>query len=73
MQPYYPVLTLLSIVVFVWLGRRLAAGRHRNRMAWGLAGAALPPLLITLYFMRPLTPEEAGDEADEDDSETAEA
>ncbi len=69
MQPYYPVLTLLSIMLFVWLGRRLAAARHRNRMAWGLMGAALPPLLIILYVLRPLTPEEA----DEDDSQGAEA
>ena len=70
MQAFYPLLTLFSIVLFVWLGRRMAATRHRNRMAWGLAAAVLPPLLVILYFMRPLTP----DEADEDEAgETAEA
>lgn len=68
MQPYYPLLTLLSIVIFVWLGRRMAGARHRNRMAWGLAGAVLPPLLLILLMLRPLTPEES-----DEDEETAEA
>ncbi len=68
MQPYYPLLTLFSIVLFVWLGRRMAATRHRNRMAWGLAGAVLPPALLILLMLRPLTPEEA-----DEDEETADA
>ncbi len=62
MQAFYPLLTLFSIVLFVWLGRRLAAARHRNRMAWGLAGAALPPVLLVLLLLRPLTPEEADED-----------
>lgn len=68
MQPYYPLLTMFSIVLFVWLGRRMAGARHRNRMAWGLAGAVVPPALLVLLMLRPLTPEEA--DADE---ETADA
>ena len=67
MQAFYPLLTLLSIVLFVWLGRRLAATRHRNRVVWGLAAAVLPPVLLVLLLLRPLTAEES----DEDEADTA--
>jgi len=67
MPVFYPLLTLFSLVLFAWLGRKLAMARNRNRMAWGLAGALLPPLLLILLMLRPLTVEEA----DEDDVEEA--
>lgn len=62
MAAFYPLLTLISIVVFVWLARRLALGRNRSVIGWGLVGAILPPALIILYVLKPLAPEEDGDE-----------
>ncbi|MGE4063282.1 MAG: hypothetical protein AB7E79_07925 [Rhodospirillaceae bacterium] len=62
MQAFYPLLTVISMTVFVWLGRRLAVARSRNAWGWALAGALLPPLLIILYALKPL-------EASEDDAE----
>ena len=62
MAAFYPLLTLISIVVFVWLARRLALGRNRNVIGWGLIGAILPPALIILYMLKPLAPEDDGDE-----------
>jgi len=62
MAAFYPLLTLISIVVFVWLARRLALGRNRNVIGWGLLGAILPPALIILYVLKPLAPEDDGDE-----------
>lgn len=62
MAAFYPLLTLISIVVFVWLARRLALGRNRNVIGWGLVGAILPPGLIILYVLKPLAPEDDGDE-----------
>lgn len=62
MAAFYPLLTLISIVVFVWLARRLALGRNRNVIGWGLVGAILPPALIILYMLKPLAPEDDGDE-----------
>jgi hypothetical protein len=62
MAAFYPLLTLISIVVFVWLARRLALGRNRNVIGWGLVGAILPPALIILYLLKPLAPEDDGDE-----------
>ncbi len=64
MAAFYPLLTLFSIVVFVWLGRKLASTRNRNVWGWALAGAALPPVLIALYFLKPVAPDaDAEDEA----------
>jgi hypothetical protein len=62
MAAFYPLLTLISIVVFVWLARRLALGRNRNVIGWSLVGAILPPALIILYVLKPLAPEDDGDE-----------
>ena len=62
MAAFYPLLTLISIVVFVWLARRLALCRNRNVIGWGLVGAILPPALIILYVLKPLAPEDDGDE-----------
>lgn len=67
MPAFYPLLTLISIIVFVWLARRLALARNRNVLGWGVAGAVLPPLLIILYALKPLAPEPS----DEDDGEAA--
>ncbi len=58
MPVYYPFLTLVSIVIFVWLGRRMALARNRNGLAWGIGGALLPPVLLVLWRLRPLTTEE---------------
>ncbi len=63
MPAYYPLLTLISVVFFVWLARRLALKRNRNVVIWGVAGAVLPPALVILYALKPLP--EDGD-ADED-------
>lgn len=64
MAAFYPLLTLISIVVFVWLARRLAVARNRNVIGWGLIGAILPPALIILYVLKPLAREDEGDEED---------
>jgi hypothetical protein len=59
MPAYYPLLTLISIIAFFWLGRRMALARNRNGLAWGIGGALLPPALLALLMLRPLTREEA--------------
>lgn len=65
MTAFYPLLTVISIAVFVWLARKLAMSRHRNVLGWAVAGAILPPLLIILYVLKPIAPDEAEDEAEE--------
>ncbi len=62
MPAFYPLLTLISIAVFVWLARRMALARNRNVLGWGVIGALLPPLLVILYALKPLTPEDEGDD-----------
>jgi len=69
MPAFYPLLTLISILVFAWLGRRLAMTRNRNVWGWSLAGAALPPLLIVLYVLKPV----AAEPRDEEDGAQAES
>ncbi len=69
MPVYYPLLTLLSIAVFAWLGRRLAKSRNRNALAWGVGGALLPPALLALVMLRPLTTAEAAEDANDDTGE----
>jgi hypothetical protein len=64
MPAFYPLLTLISIIVFVWLARRLALARNRSVMGWGLAGAVLPPSLLILYALKPLA-SEAEEEVEE--------
>jgi hypothetical protein len=63
MTAFYPLLTLISIIVFVWLARRLAIGRNRNVIGWSVAGALLPPLLVILYALKPLAADEDDDAA----------
>lgn len=63
MSAFYPLLTLISIVVFVWLGRRMAKARNRNVVGWCLAGAVFPPLLLILLALKP-APAAAPDEED---------
>jgi hypothetical protein len=53
---------LISIIVFVWLGRRLAVARNRNVIGWSVAGAVLPPLLVILYALKPLAADPDADE-----------
>ncbi|MCA0202339.1 MAG: hypothetical protein LCH56_16145 [Proteobacteria bacterium] len=62
MPAFYPLLTLISIVVFVWLARRLALARNRNVLGWSVAAALLPPLLIILYALKPIAPEDEGED-----------
>ena len=65
MQEFYPILTLVSVLVFVWLGRRMAASRNRNKLGWGVAGGLLPPTLLVLLMLKPRTAAEvAADEAE---------
>ena len=68
MPAFYPLLTLISIVVFVWLGRKLALTRNCNVWGWALAAAVLPPVLIVLFLMKPLAPD-----SDEEDGAEVEA
>jgi hypothetical protein len=51
MPTFYPLLTLVSIVLFGWLGRHLALKRNRNGLAWGIAGAIAPPALLLLFIL----------------------
>lgn len=67
MAPYYPLLTLLSVVFFAWLGRHLAIKRNRSGLLWGVGAALLPPVLLVLVLLKPL---EADDE-DEDEAAAA--
>lgn len=62
MAAFYPLLTLISIIVFVWLARKLAIARNRNVFGWGLAAAILPPAVIVLYALKPV----AADASEED-------
>jgi hypothetical protein len=61
LSKFYPLLTLISIVLFVWLGRRMALDRNRNGLAWGIGGALLPPVLLVLLMLRPLPPAETAE------------
>ncbi len=65
MTAFYPLLTLISIVVFVWLARRMALARNRNVLVWGVVGAILPPLLVVLYALKPLAAEASAEEGKE--------
>jgi hypothetical protein len=65
MAAFYPLLTLISIIVFVWLARRLAMARNRNVIGWSVAGALLPPVLIVLYALKPLAADAEDDAAGE--------
>lgn len=62
MQAFYPLLTLISITVFVWTARRLAKARNRNVLGWAVAGAILPPVLAILYFLKPAPADDAPEE-----------
>lgn len=62
MQAFYPLLTLISIVVFAGLARRMAIARNRNVPGWALAGALLPPALLILYALKPVAPEPDGED-----------
>jgi hypothetical protein len=62
---FYPLLTLISVVVFVWLGRRMAMTRNRNRLGWAIAGGLLPPALIVLLMQKPRTKAELAADAAE--------
>lgn len=62
MTSFYPLLTLISIVIFAGLGWFLAGKRNRNGVLWLVLGAFFPPLLLILFFMKPAEPEPEGDE-----------
>lgn len=61
MSSFYPLLTLISIVVFGWLGRHLAVKRNRNGLIWGIGGALFPPTLLLLFALPPLNAEDGED------------
>ncbi len=63
MTVIYPLLTLVSIVVFGWLGWRMALTRRRGPWTWGILGAVLPPLLLVLWRLRPRSADEAKEDA----------
>jgi len=54
---FYPLLTLISIVVFAGLGWFLAGKSNRNSALWLVLGAFFPPLLLILFFMKPAEPD----------------
>jgi hypothetical protein len=60
---FYPLLTLISIVIFAGLGWFLAGKRNRNGVLWLVLGAFFPPLLLILFFMKPAEPD--GEEDDD--------
>ena len=62
LSTFYPLLTLISIVVFAFLGWFLAGKRNRNVILWLVLGAVLPPLLIVLFFLKPAVAPEPSDE-----------
>jgi hypothetical protein len=55
MQTIYPLLSLISVVLFMWLGRHMATSRNRNKLGWSVAGGLLPPTLLVLWRLKPLT------------------
>ena len=61
LSTFYPLLTLISIVVFGFVGWVLARKRNRNAFLWPVLGALLPPLLLILFFMKPAAEEEPTD------------
>ncbi len=63
MTSFYPMISLISMIVFAWLGRRMAIARRRNSLGWGLAGALFPPLLLILKFLseRPVDADTGGE------------
>jgi hypothetical protein len=68
MEAFYPLLTVFSMVLFGWLGWRMAAAKERNPQAWLALGALFPPLLLVLKVLPALNDD--ADEA-EDEAETA--
>jgi hypothetical protein len=62
MATFYPLLTLVSIALFGWLGWRMAKSRYRNGLVWAIGGAVVPPALLVLLLLR----SRAAEEADED-------
>ena len=61
MHKFFPLLSLISIVVFALLGWRLAVARRRNITGWSLGAAVLPPVLIVLWRLKPLAAPEESD------------
>ncbi len=55
MQSFHFAISVISMLVFGFLGWRLAAKRGRNPMGWMVAGVIFPPLLIVLAFQKPAT------------------
>jgi len=64
---FYPLLTLLSIAIFGFLGWYLGRKRNRNAILWAVGGAFLPPLLIILLFLKPADATPNADEGELDE------
>lgn len=67
MTTFYPLLTLVSIVIFGFLGWYLARKRNRNALLWLVGGAFLPPLLLILVFLKPMDAAPESDEGELDE------
>ncbi len=58
---------IIGVAAGAFLGRHWALARNRNPLAWGLAGALLPVIVIVLLFLKPLPApieDTAGEEAE---------
>ncbi|MCB2108952.1 MAG: hypothetical protein KDE14_14680 [Rhodobacteraceae bacterium] len=68
MPAFYPLISLISMALFAWVGRAMAIKRRRNRTGWMLAGALFPPLLLILLMMGPANTEPDDDASDADET-----
>jgi hypothetical protein len=64
---FYPLLTLVSIAIFGFLGWYLGRKRNRNALLWLVMGAFLPPVLIVLLLLEPLDAAAGADEGELDE------
>ncbi|MDX2144266.1 MAG: hypothetical protein SFV19_13000 [Rhodospirillaceae bacterium] len=65
MEKFYPLITVLSMLAFGWLGWRMGSARNRNPQVWMAAGALLPPLLLVLMSLGTLGEGPDDEETDE--------
>jgi hypothetical protein len=58
MQSFQFAISVVSMLVFGFLGWRLAMKRGRNPIGWMVAGVLFPPLLIILAFLKTAVPQD---------------